>query len=202
MVTGDAEMVVEADIQRTRRELGFVFRTPLRVFVIFTVAEVPFAHGGGVVAFLLQQGGQIEACRLDVERGERAEDLMGERGAPAVATCQQRVAGGRADGRGRVAVGEAAAFRGESVDGWGADQFRVGAVAAGATVAVVIGEDDDDVGPIGGLRGQRKEQAEDESHVTSWKARGGWRRRRPGRSGCRPGPSSGTCRRGRAHACR
>ena len=202
MVAGDAEMVVEADIQGARGELSLVFRPPLRVFVLFAVAEVPFADGGGVVAFLLQQGGQVEAVRLDVERRECAEDLMGKRSAPAVASGEQGVAGGGADGGRRVAVGEAAAFGGESVDGWGADQFRVGAVAAGAPVAVVVGEDHDDVGPIGGLRGQRKEQAEDESHVIWRQVRGGWRRRRPERSGYRPDPSSGTCRRGRAHAYR
>ena len=57
VVARDAEVVVEADVEGARGEFGLILGAPLRVFVFFTVAEVPFAHGGGVVAFLFQQGG-------------------------------------------------------------------------------------------------------------------------------------------------
>jgi hypothetical protein len=53
---------------------------------------------------------------LDVEGREGAEDFVLQGRSPAVTAGQQRVAGGRADGRGRVAVGEAAAFGRQAVD--------------------------------------------------------------------------------------
>ena len=158
MVAGHAEVIVEADIKRTRGEFGLVIRAPLRVFVLPAVTEVPFTHGGGAVTLRFQQGGQVDAGRLDVQGRECAEHFMRQRGAPAVATGEQRVAGGGADGGRRVAVGEAAAFGGEPVDRGGADQLRVRPVTAGAPVAVVIGEDDYDVGAVGGGRRQREEE--------------------------------------------
>ena len=52
----------------------------------------------------------------------------------------------------------------EAIDGRRPDQFRVGAIATGAAVAIVVGKDDDDVRPIGGEGRQREEQAEQGAH--------------------------------------
>ena len=182
VITRDAEVIVEADVQRPRGEFGLVIRAPLRVFVLPAVTQMPFADGGGAVAFGFEQGGQVDAGRLDVQGRERAEHFMRQRGAPAVATGEQRIAGGRADGGRRIAVGETATFGGEPVDRGRADQLRVRAVAAGASVAVVIGEDDDDIGSFGGDSRQREQHAEEGAHGVIWrKVREGSRRRRPER---------------------
>jgi hypothetical protein len=53
VVARHAEMIIEADIKRAGRKLCLILCPPLRVFVFFAVAEVPFADGGGAVAFLL-----------------------------------------------------------------------------------------------------------------------------------------------------
>ena len=67
MVGGDAEMVVEAYVQGSGRELGLIIGAPLRVFVLLAVAQVPLADGGRGVAFGLEQGGQVDATGFDVE---------------------------------------------------------------------------------------------------------------------------------------
>ncbi len=70
---------------------------------------------------------------------------MRQRRAPAITAREDGVAGGGADRGGRIRIGKAATFCGEAVDGGGTDQFGISTKAAGAAVAVVIGEDDDDI---------------------------------------------------------
>ncbi len=57
---------------------------------------------------------------------------------------EQAVAGRGTDGRGRVSIGKAASFRSEPVDIWGPNLGS--AIAAGITIADVVGKNDDDVG--------------------------------------------------------
>ena len=67
VIARDAEVIVEADVQRPRGEFGLVIRAPLRVFVLPAVTQVPFADGGGAVALGFEQGGKVDAGRLDVQ---------------------------------------------------------------------------------------------------------------------------------------
>ena len=84
-------------------------------------AEVPLADAGGVVAVLLEQRGDGHAAGLDQGRGVSAEHALLEPRPPGVSAGEDAVAGGRADRRAGVGVGEAhpLARRGDRCAAWG-----------------------------------------------------------------------------------
>jgi hypothetical protein len=105
-------------------------------------AEVPLADEGGLVAGLLEQywkGG--EAAIEESFVGGVADHVGVQAGEDG------RAAGGTDGVGGEVAI-EAEAFVGEAVDVWCG--IAIGAVGADGLGAVIIGEDEDDVGAIGG----------------------------------------------------
>ncbi len=162
MVGGDAEMVIKTDVQRPRRKLGGEVRLPFGGFVGFAVSQVPFADGGGGIAVLFQHGGHGQPGGFDVQRGKGAQHsaLLGR--TPAVAAGHHRIPCGRADGGGGIRIGKTAAFFGQAVEVRRLDELTVGSVATHAAVAIVIREDDDDVGPVrrksgGGQAGEAEE---------------------------------------------
>jgi hypothetical protein len=69
-------------------------------------AEVPLAEHGGGVALAAQEAGQREPARLDQARTVALQHAALQPAAPGVAPGEQRVAGRRADARGRMRVGE------------------------------------------------------------------------------------------------
>ena len=146
VIAGHAEVVVKADVERSRCELSGVVRAPVQRALGVAISEVPFADGSRRVTVLLQHGSHVQPGGLDVQRREGSEHLMLQGRAPAVASRHHRIARRRAYGRRGVRIREPAAFRGEPVDARRLHQCGIRAVAARATVAVIVREDDDDVG--------------------------------------------------------
>ena len=90
-----AEVIVEANVERAGLErLGVIGATGPRA-----VTQVPLADGRRAVALGLEERGQIQPTRLDVQRSEGAQGFELERRPPTVAAGQQRIARGRADAR-------------------------------------------------------------------------------------------------------
>jgi hypothetical protein len=142
VILRDCELVIETELERA----GFQFFRVVDAR-FDAVAEMPFADEAGGVAVLLQQRGDGRAGGLDEEWVEGVGDAtVIERRAPAVAAGDEGVARGRADGGGRVGVRETPALAREAIEIRCADECRIGAVGTEAAVAVVVGEDDDDVG--------------------------------------------------------
>jgi len=122
---------------------------------VAAAAHVPFAEVAGRVAGMLEGAG--DAGGVGVEPVAHAEIgvglARGEEGVDEVAggilAGGDGDAGGRADGRGDVELGEEGALRGEAIDVGGGDV----AVAGDAEVAEaeVVDEDEEDVGAAGGL---------------------------------------------------
>ncbi len=54
MVTGDREVIIKADIERTWRKFGGVIGAPFWRFVFRAIAQVPFTDRSGIVTMLLQ----------------------------------------------------------------------------------------------------------------------------------------------------
>ena len=116
-------------------------------------ADVPFAQPGGGIAFFLQklaEGGDLfgEGARalafahLRVGVGRGGD--VGQARPRGVLSAQEAAAGGRADMRGGIGVGEPKALTGHSIDMRSAVQ--IAAVAAQVHVAHVVDKDEDDVG--------------------------------------------------------
>ena len=142
------ELVVEAELKRA----GFEFLGEVDAR-LGAVAEVPFADEAGGVAVLLQQRSDRRTRGFDEERVERVGDTaVVQRRAPAIAAGDECIAGGRADGGRRVGFGEAPALAGEAVEVGRADEPGIGTVGTEAAVAIIVAEDDDDVGRGGSPR--------------------------------------------------
>ena len=155
VVLRDRELVVEAEFERAGFEFLGVIDAPLGA-----VAEMPFTDEAGGVAVLLQKRGDRGARGLDEERVEGVGNAaMVERRAPAVASGEKRITRRCADGGRRVGFGKAPALARESVKVRRANERGVGAVGTETAVAIVIGEDHDDVG-----RGRSGHQAEGEAN--------------------------------------
>ncbi len=148
VVLRHGEVVVEADLQRSWLEFRGVVGAVLRIMLRVAVAEVPFADGRRLVAVRLEQGGHVESPRLDEQRREGAERFVFQRGAPAVAAREQRVARRRANRGSRVRIRKAASLARQPVDIRRAHEARIRAKAADASVAEIVGENDDDVGRV------------------------------------------------------
>lgn len=105
---------------------------------------MPFADRRGGVAPLPEQRGDGEAAGPDQGRVEAVQHPAFQPRPPAVTSREQAIAGGRADGRGRVRVGEPHAFSRQAVDvRRGNLGLRV--VAGDIAVAEIVGKDKNDV---------------------------------------------------------
>ena len=76
VIARHAEMIFETNVERPGGEFGGVIGPPLRRVVGGAVAEMPFAHGSGCVAVLLEHRRHVQAVRLDVQRRERAQHFV------------------------------------------------------------------------------------------------------------------------------
>ena len=143
------------------------------------VAEMPFAEDGGGVAALLDQLRQGHLPLADSHLGSRRQRAVNADSVRVAAREQSRARGG-AHRLGHVEVAELAAFRSEPVQVWRPEAF--GAEHADVRVALVVGEDDDNVRERGGLGGAcawseadgeaGAEQAEREGNPSAQRARG------------------------------
>ena len=115
--------------------------------------QVPLAEDRGLVAGGLEQFGKrdlraVEAAVGVVEEAVGVAVLAGEDGGP------RRPA----DGVGHEAPVEAHALLRDAIDVGRLDQLPRIAIGADGLVGVVVGEDEDDVGPLGGEGRGRREQ--------------------------------------------
>jgi len=143
--------VLEADRDRTRPE-GCRVVGPAGLAVvgigIGAEPEMPLADAGCRVAVGVQESGQGQPPRFDQRRRAPAEDAALQPGSPRVAAGQERVAGGSADRRWTVGIGEPDAFAGQTVE-VGSRYSGLRVVGAEVAVAEVVGEDQQDVRPLG-----------------------------------------------------
>ena len=123
--------------------------------------EVPFADASGVIALRLEKTRERHATFRDQGQRKAPENTALELCAPVVASGQERVTRRRADSRGSVPVGEAHPLGGEPVEVRRRD-LGVRVVAAHVTIAEVVGEDDDDVGLIGGRKREASTEGTEE----------------------------------------
>ena len=128
---GQAEVFVEAVVQREE---------------LRRIAEVPFAEDGGGVAALFDQFGEGHFVGADADFGARPKRAV-DADAVRVAAGQQAATRGGADRLRHVEIAEDAALRGQAIEVRRDEAFR--AENADIGVALVVGEDDDDVGELG-----------------------------------------------------
>lgn len=139
--SGDDEGIIEADLIGAGSDFG------VPIDVAIAEAEVPLADATGGVTALLEDGRKGGAAGSE-ESGRVAWEDGGVFTPPSVFARQERVAGGSAGSRGGVAVCEAEASAGEFIE---VGSFEGGAaVTTEVAVADIIGEDEDDVGVLGG----------------------------------------------------
>ena len=110
-VTGrrDEEGVVEAQLQRARLDVAIEIRLRL-----VAQPKVPFADHSRLVARGLEHGWDRDRAGFDKSGGVARSDA-GSSLPPCVASRQECIAGGCADGGRRVGIGEAAALTGEAI---------------------------------------------------------------------------------------
>ena len=123
-------------------DVGAVLEGPIH-------AQVPLADACSGVAVLLEHPRDREPVFFDQWQIPIPYNTGRHTAAPAVAPGQQPVAGGRADRRGGVRIGERHALHGKPVD-VGRGDLRVGIEALWIAVAHIVGEKNDDVGLLGG----------------------------------------------------
>lgn len=114
----------------------------------------------GLVALFAEGVGDGDFAGRESPFGVREEDASrtAHAAADGIAAGQEGGPAGGADLRRDVEIGKAKPLGGHAIEMGCPD--RRGAVAAEIAVAEVIGEDDDDVGPLGGLSGGDEESAE------------------------------------------
>ena len=108
------------------------------------VAEMPLADAGGGVTVGGEVVGDGVFVGIESVGGFWEKNVAMHADALGIAAGEEGGAGGGADGAGDVEGGELFAFFGELIEVGGLDGF--GAEAAEVIVALVVGEDDDDVG--------------------------------------------------------
>ena len=121
--------------------------------------EVPFAEAGGAIALLLQKPRDGLAVRGDERGGITAKHAALQARTPMVATRQQAVAGRRADARSRVCIGETHPLGGQSVE-VGRRNLPLRIIGRHVAQPLVVGQDHDDIRPIGRRGGQKGQKAE------------------------------------------
>ena len=111
---------------------------------VVVVAHVPLAHVGGAVTGLLEvlreEDGSLGDGALVVDHAVVVHVLAGQDGGPA----------GGTEGRADEGVGKVSPFLGEPVEGRGLQPLGGIGVEAHEVVAMVVAENEDDVGRLGG----------------------------------------------------
>ena len=135
---GHEEGVVEANLERAGRDLAVPIRPACAA-----ETEVPFTDDAGFVSGGFQKRGKCGRARRDAERRIARCDGRTRLLPPRVAAREECAPSGRAGGRGRVGIGEAATVLRELVENGRLHEFR--AVATEVAVADVVSEDENDV---------------------------------------------------------
>ena len=123
------------------------------------MAEVPFSEAGGGVALSFEVIGDGVLGGIEPAGGGGEEDVLVHFDPLRVAAGEEGGSGRGADGRGDHEAGELASFLGEAID-VGRLDFG-GAEAAEIAVALVVGEDNDEVGLFSGV-GKKAQGCEEE----------------------------------------
>ena len=134
--------------------------------------EVPFADDGGVVAGFFQFGGEGGNVGVEVAPGVfgLGADDAGDADGVGVAAGEEGGTGGRADGAVGAHGGEEHAVAADAIDVGGLD---IGGLVGGdVAVAVVVGEDEEEVGG----RGREERRAENEEKEGEESFHGLWER--------------------------
>lgn len=118
------------------------------------VAEVPFSEAGGGVALAFEVIGDGVFGGIEAAGGGGEENVLVHFDPLGIATGEERGAGRGADWRGDHEAGELASFLGEAID-VGCFDFG-GTKAPEVAVALVVGEDNNEVGLFSGV-GQEAE---------------------------------------------
>jgi len=108
--------------------------------------EVPFPEDGSVVALGFEEGSNGGSVGGDEVGAEPGDDAALEAGAPAVASGEEAIAGGSADGGSGVRVGKDHARSGECVEVGCFDLSTFGVEDLHIAVAEIVAKEDDDVG--------------------------------------------------------
>lgn len=139
------------------------------------VSKVPFAHASGGIPVGREVVGEAVGVGVKAVGGFGEENVFLHAHSRGVAAGEEGGTGGRADGAGDVEGGELAAFLGKLVEVGSVD--GLGAVAAEVVVALVVGEDEDDVERcFGGDEEGGEEEGDNEFHeersgvVRGWSA--------------------------------
>ena len=111
--------------------------------------EMPLAETAGHIALLLEETRERESVPGDQRSRETPEHAVLQARAPVVTTGQQAVARRRADARRGMTVREAHAALGQGVEMRG-QNLTLRVIGTEVAEALVVGQDDDDIGPIGG----------------------------------------------------
>ena len=171
--SADAEEGVEAVIDRTVHDVasvvhrGRVLEGLAEIAAVIgdasvlqreTHAEVPLAEATRRVALLPEQTGDRQTVLRDERGRETAEHPGLQTGPPVVATGEEAVTGRRADARRRVPVREPHSAFGQRIQLRGRD-LALRIIGTEVAEALVVGQDDDDVRPVGGDQGQRHQPA-------------------------------------------
>src|SRR5436309_3014186 len=104
---------------------------------------MPLAENGGGIAALFDELGESHFVVADTDFGTRPKRAMNTE-AIWVAAGKEATTRGGADGLGDMEIAEDAALRGEAVEVGSDEPFR--AEDTDIRVALIVGEDDDDVG--------------------------------------------------------
>ena len=160
---GQAEVIDESVMRRAVRDASAVIDpVERRLFVIGGAIgrgarqggpaqpEMPLTDARGVIARIAQQRRDRRAVRLDEGVAVAPQHAARQPRAPGVAAGEQAVARRRAQGRGRMRVGEPQSLARQAIE------VRCGNAAGGieradVAVAQIVSQDQDDVGT--GLRG-------------------------------------------------
>lgn len=128
------------------------------------VAEMPLADEAGVVALLLEKGGEGDFFFAEVAAFGASDGV--EAGAIGSASGEDTGAGGGTDSSGGVAIGEADSFFGKGVEVRGLDDRA--AVRSEVAKTEVVGEKENDVGWLGREKGSGESKGEREKkfHVS------------------------------------
>ena len=115
------------------------------------MAKMPLAEAGGGIILCLEVIGDGMLFRVQAFPGGREEHVLVHSHPLGIAPCQESSPGGGAYRRGNHEAGELPALLGDSIDVRGLDSGR--AEAAQVSVALIVGEDDDEIrlGGDGGI---------------------------------------------------
>ena len=153
------------DVRAVFHRLGKVdFRVVCAVCGSFVPVptKMPLANHGGMVAGALQEMADCGAFGRDEVFASAVENAAGKPGTPVVASGEQSVASGSADGARCVRIQKGEAFVGHSLQ-VGRLDFAIGIGGRDVSNAEVVGHHEDDVGQIVCRRGNAKAGGKDDA---------------------------------------